>query len=522
MKTSTLATCATLLGAIALAPGAYGQGLELSTSPSRWRITYGEIEVNESEDMGLLGIQYELLEAFENWPGVFAGFGGYGSVAGDRGGFFSGGFSGGWRRQIPGDFFAEVGAFVGGGGGGATSNGTGMMLRPFAALEREVGGLGVRLELAKTDFPGGEIDDTSLSFGLSIPGELLAGRVATGWGAPIPMDAIDLERWRIGAGALTIEPSSGARTISGNAFGGDVSVAGLQLAAEISESSYIPIYAMGAVEGGVSGFATALGGYGRSGELGNPDLRWEVEGVAGMGGGGGVDTGGGLLLGASAGLRFRLAENWSAHASLGYLDAPNGRFGGQTIGFGIGWDPRMLRLRPSYDRANLATQQMPSHEGKLDVWQASAHYKIYHPTRSTRTESGGKHDTNLQLAGVGFERHISEHAAVVIRTAGAVEGDISGYAEGTLGLRLSASPFESFPNCQLHGTYEVGAGGGGGIDVSSGMIHQATVGWLWAPKPGIELGLDLGRMEAFSDGSFEAEVVSVSFALDILRIISAR
>jgi hypothetical protein len=296
----------------------------------------------------------------------------------------------------------------------------------------------------------------------------------------------------------------------------------LQLAAEIGPNSYIPIYAMGAIEGGVSGFATVLGGYGISGELGNPDLRWEAEAIAGMGGGGGVDTGGGLMLGASAGLRYRLADNWSAHASLGYLDAPNGAFSGQTVGFGLAWDPRMLRLRPSYDRENLASQQMPSHEGKLDVWQASAHFKVYQPSRSTKTEAGGKHDTNLQLVGVGFERHIGEHASVVIRTAGAVEGDIGGYAEGTLGMRLSASPFESFPNCLVHGTYEIGAGGGGGVDLSSGLIHQATVGWIWAPAPGIEVGLDVGRVEAFSHGSFKADVVGVSFAFDLLRIISAR
>ncbi|MFT4710518.1 MAG: hypothetical protein ACI8Q9_001647, partial [Planctomycetota bacterium] len=94
MKTSTLVSSATLLGVLALAPGAFGQGLELTSSPSRWRISFGELEVPGTEDMGLLGVQYELLEAFENWPGVFAGFGGYGAIAGDRGGFFSGGFSG--------------------------------------------------------------------------------------------------------------------------------------------------------------------------------------------------------------------------------------------------------------------------------------------------------------------------------------------------------------------------------------------------------------------------------------------
>lgn len=522
MQKSLLASGTAVLAMLATATDAASQGLELQSAPSRWRLNYGEVAVSGSEDMGLLGIHYEVLDPFESLPGVFLGLGGFGSITGDRGGFFSGGFSSGWRTQLAGGFHAEVGAFMGGGGGGATPQGTGFMFRPFVAVEKELGGLGLRLEIANTNFPGGEINDTGLAFGITIPTEMLTGRNVSSWSSPIPLDALDFERWRIGTGYLRIKPKGNSTLIAGGPYADSITMGGLQLAAEITAHGYIPLRAYGAIGGGVDGFAAILSGYGYSRELLTPKLHWELEALLGMGGGGAVDTGGGLLAGYSAGLRWRLADNWSSHLSVGFLDAPNGNFSGNTVELGVTWDPRMLRLRNSYDRANLASQQLPSHEGVADIWQASTHYKFYLPKSGVRSTTGAKHENALHLAGVGFERHLSENISALIRTAGAVEGDIGGYAEGTVGIRASTALFDKFPNTLVHATYEIGAGGGGGVDVGSGLIHQATIGWLWSPREGIELGVDVGRMDAAKTGNFQADVVGLSFAFDLMRIIAAR
>jgi hypothetical protein len=522
MQNSLLASGTAILATLAMASDAAAQGLELQTAPSRWRLNYSDVAILGGEDMGMIGVHFEVLDPFASAPNVFVGLGGFGAISGDRGGFFTGGFSGGWRTHLAGGFHAEVGAFVGGGGGGAAPQGTGFMFRPFAAIEKEFGGLGFRLEVAKTNFPGGDIDDTGLAFGITVPAEMLTGRRATSWDPPIPMKAIDFERWRIGSGLLRILPNSSSRRLDGGAYADKITLGGIQLAAEISETSHIPVKAYGAIEGGIDGFAAVFAGYGISGELLSPKLLWELEALLGMGGGGEVDTGGGLLAGFSGGLRWRLADNWSAHMALGFLDAPNGDFSGETFEVGVAWDPRMLRLRSTYDRSSLASQQLPAHEGIQDIWQASAHYKLYKPKSHVRTKGGGKHESTLHLAGVGFERHISEHTSILVRTAGAVEGDIGGYAESTAGIRASYPPFESLPNCKVQATYEIGAAGGGGVEVGSGLINQASIGWLWSPKPGFELGFDLGRMDAVGNGSFEADVIGFSFAFDIMRIIAAR
>jgi hypothetical protein len=522
MQKPLLAASITLAGIFGLSTSALSQGLELRSAPSRWRVNFSEIGLPHGEDLGLLSLHYEMLDPFEALPDTFFGLGGFGAVTGERGGFFTGGFSGGWRKELGAGFQAEIGTFVGGGGGGAAPQGTGFMFRPFFAIEKEAFGLGLRLELANTNFPGGDINDTGLSFGVSIPTEMLSGRTSSGWGAPIPMDAIDFERWRIGAGILRMNPTGGSKQNSGGKYGDAITMGGIQLAAEFEGGSYIPMKAYGAIGGGVPGFAAVLSGYGLSGEFLSKDLSWQLEGLVGMGGSGDVNTGGGFLYGASAGLRWRLAENWSTHLAIGYMGAPDGNFEGNTLEFGLAWDPRMLRLNNNYDRTNLATQHLPSHEGLQDVWQASGHYKFYKPASSAHTDSGDKHKSTLQVAGVGFERHIGEHLSVLFRTAGAVEGDIGGYAEGLAGLRASYPLFESFPNSQVHLTYEIGAAGGGGVDVGSGLIHQATVGWLWSPMQGIEVGIDVGRVDAVDNGSFKADEVGFTFAFDFMRLISVR
>ena len=107
------------------------------------------------------------------------------------------------------------------------------------------------------------------------------------------------------------------------------------------------------------------------------------------------------------------------------------------------------------------------------------------------------------------------------KRGGAVSGGIGGYAEGLAGLRAGFSPAFA-ETSRLFLSYEIGAGGGGGMDVGSGLIHQASAGWLWSPMPGLELGLEAGRMEALDDGSFAADVYGVSVAVDVVRVLAGK
>ena len=516
LPTSLWAACALLS-----ARSGTAQDLILDEHETRWRFTYDTVEIEGAPDLGLFGAHYEVLDAVDSLPGLVLGVGAFGGASGDLGGFFTGGLDVGWRAPGWHGFDAELGAFVGGGGGGGGPQGGGLMLRPFAALERELGPVALRLELAHTRFPNGDIADTGLAFGLTLPSESLTAGATRASRAAIPTDFLHFERVSFGPALLGFEPDSSARFRDGRELTDTILLGGVRIAAERGEWSYVPLELWGAVDGEVSGFAAVFAGYGLHGEVLTPALGWEIEALAGLGGGGDVDTGGGFMYEAKAGLRLRIARDWSLRAAVGRMGAPDGEFDGGVAEVSLSWDPRVLRLDSAYDRGRLGREKLAAGDGVADRWQLSVHGKVYRPSDSTRTTSGRLHEASLELLGIGLEHAITRHFSFTGRAYGAVSGGVGGYAEGLAGLRAGFSPAFA-ETSRLFLSYEVGAGGGGGMDVGSGLIHQASAGWLWSPMPGLELGLEAGRMEALDDGSFAAGVYGVSIAVDVVRVLAGK
>ncbi len=503
-----------LLGAPAAA-----QEIELTGHPSRWRISYDSVEVPGEPEMGLVGVHYDLLDEIPRWPGVYAGIGGFGAVEGDLGGFFVGGLSLGWQRELGAGFSFDAGGFAGGGGGGGAPQGGGLMLRPHAGLARDCGPFDLRLEIACVEFPDGDVGSTSLSLGLALDSELLTARTADGDGAAIEEGVLGFERLRSALAFETLWPSSGSRTRAGEEYEGAIQLAGFQLAAFRGEHLYVPLELWGAVGGGVSGYAAVMGGIGLAEEIVRDRLLLELELLAGAGGGGDVDTGGGLLLEASGGLRWRLDEEWSTHLSVGYLTAPDGDLDAAALELGVSWDPLLAVLPRSDERRRASRGQAPAEELELDSWHIGVHHKTYLPSSSSRAVGGGGMEPALQLFGLEIRRSLGEHLAITGGAFGAHDGGIGGYAEGLVGLEAGLAPFAALPELRLEAGWEVGAGGGGGMDVGSGLIHQVMGGLSWRTDRGLEIALEGGAMEPLGGGSFEAGVLQLSLGFEFARAI---
>ena len=58
--------------------------------------------------------------------------------------------------------------------------------------------------------------------------------------------------------------------------------------------------------------------------------------------------------------------------------------------------------------------------------------------------------------------------------------------------------------------YEIGVGGGGGMDVGEGLIHQWTVGVNYDAFLG-GVAFEFGRMEGLDGGTFGANVLQMGF-----------
>ncbi|MCI0345589.1 MAG: hypothetical protein L0221_09130, partial [Chloroflexi bacterium] len=233
-----------------------------------------------------------------------------------------------------------------------------LVLRPHAAVERVFGLAAVRLELAHLDFVNGEIEDTHLALGLSLPGEILEAQL----GRPpelIPPGELIWRRIRITPTLTRMAPSSSSEKTDGTPHEDDIDLAGVELDYFLGEKLYLPFEVNAAVGGGVGGFLTAMTGLGMSWPVGLPGLSVDGKLLIGAGGGGDVASGGGFLWSAHAGLAWAFVRDVSVQLLGGYLSAPDGDFEGATAAAGVSWSPRAAELAFGYPREALARQGLP-------------------------------------------------------------------------------------------------------------------------------------------------------------------
>jgi len=399
-----------------------------------------------------------------------------------------------------------------------------MVLRPSLALAHQFDHYGLRLEVANTRLFSSDFDELSISLGLTVPVTFLTGHQRSSWASPISIDALEFHRWELESGIQKLSPTAGSSRRDGSPYTGDILLGGVKWNAELSDHSHLPVEIWGAVGGDLAGFRAVMAGYGRHGPLLEsvmPGLvQWELELLGGLAGGGNADTGGGFVVEASAGVRARLAPNWTGHVGLSYFEAPTGDLTASGLQLGLAWDPRVLRVGADYDRARLATESLPASEGDFDIWQFGTNWKIYMPRGDAEKKNGDNLAAVLHLAGVSAERHFNEHFSFVARAYGAVDGNIGGYSEGLLGLRGACQPFALLHGADLYVEYDLGAAGGGDMDVGSGLVHQLSAGLAWSPFTGVEMGVGLGRAKARTSGDFSADVFEAGISFDVARLIS--
>lgn len=125
--------------------------LNITKIKARIRTDYELVKVNDSEDMGMLGIHYDFFP-LKNYQQIYFGVGSLGAVHGDRGGFFTGGLSAGWLQKIHNKHYIDIGAHIAGGGGAGAFPGSGMVFRSHIGYEYQVNDAALRAGLANTRF----------------------------------------------------------------------------------------------------------------------------------------------------------------------------------------------------------------------------------------------------------------------------------------------------------------------------------------------------------------------------------
>ncbi len=509
-QVSTLA-----LGLVVTGASTFAQDIQLENEHTRWRVMFEQIDLDgPGDDLGLLGIHYDLLGVVDAIPPLYVGIGGFAEVTGENDGYLLAGLTvGGVWEPVP-DWQFDTGVFVGGGGGGDSVPGTGLAAQPFFAVERSFGLYGLRAEVAYFDTDDFEGDWTA-SLGISLASELLRARESRQRGR-IPADAIVRHQVRVTPRTLWLRPDDDSRTRSGDTMDVDIGTIGLGLDYFVNDFVYFPVEAYGAVRGAVDGFVMASAGVGLSLPV-TQRASFEIAASGVTGGGGNVSTGGGLGWHARAGLRAVLTPSLSLELMGGLLEFPDGDFGAETASIGLSWSAYPVELALNYPRGNLAREGLSSADAEVRGTRLFVQNKFYSPTKDAISKSGAAHEGSIGLLGVGIEEPITANVDLTARVAAAYDGDIGGYSEGLLGARYDYTMYQ-FPGHHLELSAEVGAAGGGGADVGSGLVAHFAIGWRYDVTEDAQFDLSFGKLEA-NHGSFEAETITVGLTWDLSRAV---
>jgi hypothetical protein len=508
--TRRLAALGTIL---LLAQGALAQDVALKSERTRWRLTIERLDLDR-ENLGLVGAHYDVLEPFSFLPGVYTGIGGFAAVTGRSGGFFTGGVTLGYLREVIESWNVDVGVFAGaGGGGGGTGRTDGLFLRPHFAIEREIGLVAVRAEAAFVEYGPGEFDDLHLALGISLPSESLQAREGSR-GRHIPAEAIAERRLRVAPSYLLLDTGSDDSLRGGGGFD-DLQMVGVNVDYFVNEWLFFPVGIWGAVNGDVAGFGLALAGFGVSLPLFADGVRLEAKAMAGAGGGGDVDTGGGFGWQGMAGLHASATSRVGVSLMAGLTDFPDGDFDATTLSAGLTWTARSPELRLDYPRSRLLQEGLSTEDVDVSTTRFQVLNKTYVPDGSAKRTDGRDLEDTIQLIGLGVEQPITSWLSVTAKGYGAYLGDAGGYGELLGGLRYELRPFADERHA-FSAAAEAGAAGGGGVDVGSGLLYQFTGGYRWQFSDQFSLYLEAGYAEA-DRGSFEAVAYQVGLAWSLQR-----
>ncbi|MFH1764457.1 MAG: hypothetical protein ABIF09_09720 [Gemmatimonadota bacterium] len=493
-------------------PGQTGQGSILETRPAEVRLLYESLEISSDETMGLAGVGFLM----DFGPYLYGGGTVFGAMAGERGGFFTGGASAGLRANLFSQLELDAGGFFGGGGGGSAPQGGGMMVRLHTGVSFTLGAYEAGGGFSWVKFPNGEIDSKQAYLTLSTrflesygPADL-AGQTLDAsdpaLAGPDPSAAglrvVETEWFATGGAYL---PLSGVETTRGEPMTSTMSMVGVEFRRHVTgRPLYFLFQAAGAAGGRSDGYAEAFGGVGLSLPLIPSRLFAELNATAGAGGGGNVDTSGGAAGKVHAGLGLLITPSLSVGGSVGRI-ASAGSFSAESyqarLGYRFGDIRRGGRGRPLADGESLT----------LARWRLGAiHQTVFDAQRKASDPE------DMSLIGLRFDRFLRPWFYITGQAYAAHTGHAGGYAIGLLGVGF-AHPLGSPEPLSFPAEAPGGGSGGGGVDVAGGATFQAQGGLHWRTRAGPVIYVGAGRTLSSTD-RLNSPFVSVGVGFEVGRV----
>jgi hypothetical protein len=432
--------------------------------------------------------------------------GSYGAVRGERGGFITLGVAGEVHQPLADAWSARAGLFVGAGGGrgNLTSSGGGLMLRTdmgFVYETKSVGNFG--FGVSHVNFPSGTIGSSQAYLQYDYPFHTL---LSPGWSplAILPADNAGSMGLKVNANELSAVNRSYRLPDSVVRDGGTfqhkrMQLMGIEWLSYLDDRWYLKLESEGAMGGQSNGYMQILAGGGYRYPLSNQQAL-KLHAALGPAGGGGVDTGGGLLLDSGIAFQQRFSKNLSLELGLSEVRAPSRSFKAQSMDLKLGYQFGT----PAVTGASVAWSELTAFDTRnLRVRLADQTYHKAAPQWRNRSV-----DEAVDNLGVQLDYFVSPRLFITGQGLAAYRGDAGAYMTGQIGVgtqqRLNDRWF-------VEAEVLAGAAGGGGLAVGGGFVVQGNGSLGYRLSDATSLMATVGRIQSQS-GEFKANVLGVSMA----------
>ncbi len=453
---------------------------------ARVRLGGERLHLAGGEHMGLAGLT-ELLNVGGEW---WVGPGAYGAATGKRGGLFVPGFEGAWSHPFNDWLAVDAGVFMGGGGGAAAPVGGGLMLRPHMDLVFRFPGFYTGPTWSKVWFPNGKINSNQVGWMINVDSSFryrpaaFTGVATDGSATGLGFDHIDA--------MVTMAKPRGSLTTSGQPLTRRIGLVGLRAERIVDGPLWAGIETAGAASGGVAGYAEVLGTAGLRWPVIGDRLSLGVRASAGLGGGGNVNTGGGILLKTAAGATLRLTDTLGIGAELGLVDAPRGHYKATTAAVSLNWSLDV----PAADLGSWSNTR-PGTPTRMEFGAGVERYRAARKDGSTRP---------LEAVVLQVNRFVAPNIYVTGQAHSAYGGGAGAYSVGLFGV---GAQLPVTPRLRLGAEALAGAAGGGGVDTQGGAIMQARAYADVALTDSLSLRIGAGKIKSVH-GGLNAPVVDAA------------
>lgn len=437
---------------------------QLFKLPGRLRFDYQQVSMpNNTPASGMLGVHYD---AFANsW--LYGGLGVYSTINGRQGGFMAYGLEGGISHTLFGPIVGDAGLMAGAGGGGDASVGSGLFIQPYVGVAYNFNPGAVGLAYHYLKFVNGGIKSHALDIYFDWPIDLhyaYSGYNGTDIDHTINDNFVGEQPYAsrdfLGLVFNNYFPTNGTKNTSGQNSTKSINMVGASYGHHfVNYDGFFFAQTDGAYRGTTGGYKDLLWGLGWSFALIPDYVQLQPKFAIGSGGGGDVDTGGGLLLNPSIALQFLLSKHFAFELDGGYIRAPQGSF--QAVNASAS-----LVYLMDLGSFNIISNNSALNSAYFQGWKlrfgSTTYFDAKRNTGNSRTLSLFTTDLNFMLG---------RYAYLAGQVGMSYAGQAGGFKTALAGFGLTmATPVG------LYGQVLIGAGGGGGINTKEGLIVTPEIG----------------------------------------------